>query len=515
MKISKEAAQNEYKYLNDLTLARIRDTNYFWITSMIILTGVCALANELKGWFIVIPGMLSIIPICYALAWNLEGIVRMRTYIACMLEPSTQGGWEKAWSNHPLLTKKKIFAPEVVPGIFIAMYAIMLVYMLMIAKCHWPYGLFFFILIFLPVILWVAYGLRVLYLSFASTTWKEYVKGWEKMENKCKYKVGIIIFIFFLFQSFPTYAQNTIDLNQLSINQKKISVSGISAGAYMAEQLQIVFSKIFSGVGVVSGGFYGCAQDGLDGALKYCMPGKQLEDRYTKSLQLTKKLANKGLIDNTCHLKQDKIVIIYGSDDNVVNPKSSQYTKRYYEHFCDRSNISIIKIDGMKHGMSTLQGPLQCGKIGSPFLYKCGIDSAKIILSTIYGDVKSGKPNMNNLYRFDQKKYSNSNSFDDFGYVYVPKQCLSGNCSLHIVLHGCKQGKEFVGEDFIQYSGFLKYAERNNLILLFPQNKSSKVNPSGCWDWWGYTGSDFYNKKATQLNGIKGMVEDMLHNQVN
>jgi len=102
MEIPNHNAENEYKYLNDLTLARIRDANYFWITSMMLLIGVCALADKLEKWYIVIPGLLSIFPICYALAWNLEGITRARTYIGCVLEPMLGGNWEKLWTNHPL-----------------------------------------------------------------------------------------------------------------------------------------------------------------------------------------------------------------------------------------------------------------------------------------------------------------------------------------------------------------------------------------------------------------------------
>jgi len=43
-------------------------------------------------------------------------------------------------------------------------------------------------------------------------------------------------------------------------------------------------------------------------------------------------------------------------------------------------------------------------------------------------------------------------------------------------------------DEFARNSGYLEVADLNNIILLFPQIKSSilKGNWSGCWDWWAY-----------------------------
>ena len=66
-----------------------------------------------------------------------------------------------------------------------------------------------------------------------------------------------------------------------------------------------------------------------------------------------------------------------------------------------------------------------------------------------------------------------------------------------------------IGDTFIKDSGFAEIADKNRLIVLFPQSKASTVNPNGCWDWWGYTGLDYLGKDAPQIKAIWAMVEQL------
>jgi poly(3-hydroxybutyrate) depolymerase len=61
----------------------------------------------------------------------------------------------------------------------------------------------------------------------------------------------------------------------------------------------------------------------------------------------------------------------------------------------------------------------------------------------------------------------------------------------------CLQGKSIVGKEFATYTGFNQLGDLNNIIIVYPQVRSRTINPtnpSGCWDWWGYTNS-LYGKK--------------------
>jgi hypothetical protein len=102
-----------------------------------------------------------------------------------------------------------------------------------------------------------------------------------------------------------------------------------------------------------------------------------------------------------------------------------------------------------------------------------------------------------------------SNSFDTQGFAYFPAACAHGlKCPIHIALHGCRQGKHYVGDVFVTKAGYLEVAELNNLIILFPQVRPSLLfptNPMGCWDWWGYTGDDYATNLAPQMITINSM----------
>ena len=82
----------------------------------------------------------------------------------------------------------------------------------------------------------------------------------------------------------------------------------------------------------------------------------------------------------------------------------------------------------------------------------------------------------------------------------------AARCSLHVALHGCEQTMEQIGQDFAQHAGYIKWAEVNSIVVLFPQVRSSPVNPKGCFDWWGYTGVDYASKLGAQMHAVHAMV---------
>jgi poly(3-hydroxybutyrate) depolymerase len=92
--------------------------------------------------------------------------------------------------------------------------------------------------------------------------------------------------------------------------------------------------------------------------------------------------------------------------------------------------------------------------------------------------------------------------------VYVPASCRNEpGCRVHVALHGCRQSRETVGESFIRDTGYAQIADRNRLVILFPQISASTYNPEGCWDWWGYTGLDYLGKDAPQIAALWAMVQ--------
>ncbi len=35
------------------------------------------------------------------------------------------------------------------------------------------------------------------------------------------------------------------------------------------------------------------------------------------------------------------------------------------------------------------------------------------------------------------------------------------------------------------------------------------LNPQGCWDWWGYTGSDYATQNGLQIRAVKQIAESL------
>ena len=117
------------------------------------------------------------------------------------------------------------------------------------------------------------------------------------------------------------------------------------------------------------------------------------------------------------------------------------------------------------------------------------------------------------LSSFDQAPYDPAGSLAPRGYLYVPRACRSaGPCRLHVAFHGCRQGTEFVGEAFVRDAGYNRWADLHDLVVLYPQVRSSwfwPLNPQGCWDWWGYTGDDYATRDGRQVAAVRAMVRQL------
>jgi len=100
---------------------------------------------------------------------------------------------------------------------------------------------------------------------------------------------------------------------------------------------------------------------------------------------------------------------------------------------------------------------------------------------------------------------------DNTGLLYVPASCAAGApCRLLVTLHGCHQGFDALGTQFADRSYLDHYADTNNLIILYPQAKTTywpTYNPNGCWDWWGYTGTAYATRDGAQIRTIMRMVD--------
>jgi hypothetical protein len=46
--------------------------------------------------------------------------------------------------------------------------------------------------------------------------------------------------------------------------------------------------------------------------------------------------------------------------------------------------------------------------------------------------------------------------------------------------------------------------------VLYPQAEASPGNPNHCWDFWGYTGREYYSRDGKQMAAVKAMIDRLL-----
>ena len=145
-----------------------------------------------------------------------------------------------------------------------------------------------------------------------------------------------------------------------------------------------------------------------------------------------------------------------------------------------------------------------------PFVNDCNFDQAGAILKQIYGTLNPPAATVGALVEFDQAAYlatPEGKGMAGTGWLYVPRSCAeSARCRTHIAFHGCKQTAELVGDAYTVGTGFNRWAETNNIVMLYPQAHDSPGNPNGCWDWWGYTGQAYATKSGVQMAAVHRML---------
>jgi predicted peptidase len=296
-------------------------------------------------------------------------------------------------------------------------------------------------------------------------------------------------------------------LPQLNIDPTQTTVSGASSGGYMAVQLHVAYSARFTkGAGVVTGGPYNCAEGSLMKALTRCF-GKMpipVPDLVT----ITNQWAKEGLIDATSNLAASKVYLFAGANDTVVKEGTTTSLLEYYKNYVTPANIAIKTDIKSEHGFVTDDYGNACLSKDAPFLNNCGFDLAGSILKHLYGELAPRKSGAleGSLTEFDQTTFAAANGMGATGWVYVPKTCSSGaKCRLHIALHGCKQNVTDVGQEFVRSAGYNRWADTNNIVVLYPQTGKGATN--SCWDWWGYDDANYAKKSAPQMKAIVAMMD--------
>jgi hypothetical protein len=334
-------------------------------------------------------------------------------------------------------------------------------------------------------------------------------------------------------------------LGAYPVDPAQVSVSGLSSGAFMANQLHIAHSADIMGAAMIAGGLYGCAvlhatADGVEAlasqAAGPCVSTPFLLEDVSFYADLVKTLARKAEIDPPSNLAHSRIYLFTGGSDSVVSSKTVEKGRAVYAALgVPSANMVFEDHSGPAakagHSWVTKNFGAKCSANKAPYINDCRYDQAGAELKAIYGlDLKppAAAPS-GGIVAFDQTEFvsagARANGLSDTGYLYLPKDCEPGApapCRLHIVLHGCTQSSEALGAEFYTKIGVNEWADSNRIVVLYPQAHATTVaelppqagltaaidaNPFGCWNWWGYAEDPRYlTKNGVQISAIWAMV---------
>lgn len=294
------------------------------------------------------------------------------------------------------------------------------------------------------------------------------------------------------------------DISLPSINSDAVTVSGVSAGGAMAQQMHLVYADRIRGAGIIAGVPFGCAEGQLGLALGRCMgkePGEIPIDGY---VQVLRDAAARGAAADPALLEDHRAWLFHGTLDAAVGASATDATVALYEALLPSGQVQYVNEFAAAHHFPTLASGAPCDQSAPPWLGACDFDAAGELLSFLYDGLEAPTA--------DQRAASNDGALQkvalpgaataglsEAAWLFVPETCPAEGCRLHVALHGCAMSTIQNGRAFIEDSGYLPWARANGIVLAFPEVAAQPLNPLGCWDWWGYTGPNYLERDGAQM----------------
>lgn len=135
------------------------------------------------------------------------------------------------------------------------------------------------------------------------------------------------------------------------------------------------------------------------------------------------------------------------------------------------------------------------------------------ILPNYNSTVLTNYEELGDLKKFNQNLYAPEEAYlADYGYFYVPSQCYTSQCNLHVYLHGCNGSVAHGGikDHVVRSLGLLEHAVANDMIVLFPQVDFDPHPEEGyidCWDTIGDTGPMYETNQGYMPSSLYKMIK--------
>jgi pimeloyl-ACP methyl ester carboxylesterase len=295
----------------------------------------------------------------------------------------------------------------------------------------------------------------------------------------------------------------------LAIDPNGITVSGISSGAAMAQQLHLAYPDLFSGAALIAGVPWGCAEGSIATALGQCTARAEAPLPVAGYLERLRSAAADGRVGDPQLLADDRAWVFHGSLDKAVAEPVSRAAFEVYAGLLPAAQLAWVADVAAAHNFPTLAKGHACDAMQPPFIGACDYDAAGELLGFLYPGLDAPDRATTAELQAVTLPGAAAAGLDETAFLYLPESCPENGCRLHLVLHGCKQSQTDVGQAFMQDSGYLPWAIANQVVLAFPQVVAGAANPLSCWDWWGYTGVNYLERDAAQMRVLADWVRSL------
>lgn len=280
-------------------------------------------------------------------------------------------------------------------------------------------------------------------------------------------------------------------------------VGGFGNGASFAHQLHTAYATTIQAAGLVAPSPYYCSMGSKIRETSACRVNPFLINIESSIGQYTN-AGTSGEVDPISSLANDRAYLVSGTADSSVVQLVVNATETFYRNFIhnDYKVVTNYSIPA-GHGWITDQYGGPCWSTNTPFIVNCGYDLAGDMLKHLISTLNPRVPQVSaNLKSFDQSFYGDvwQAGLSSRGWIYLPASCITNsNCQVIVMYHGCHQNFDTIGKTFVEETGINEWAESNNIIVIYPQTIVTQQNLGGCWDTWGYTGSNFSIQSGLQM----------------
>ena len=202
-------------------------------------------------------------------------------------------------------------------------------------------------------------------------------------------------------------AQAVVALPRLAIDTSKTTVSGLSSGGFMANQLGYSYAATFKGIGVFAAGPYMCAGHGNYTA---CMYNATISASMLNTMQADLNAWSGTSNDDKAAVAGQKVYLFVGTSDTTVGPNPMNAARtQYLNNGVAAANLVDIRRSGTAHVFPTdfdSTGNNGCGTSASPYISNCGYDGAEAMFTHFYGALiaRNNAPAAANHVEFDQRR---------------------------------------------------------------------------------------------------------------